>query len=279
MMRNLQPPQYQPRDATSRSSHGFTLIELLVVIAIIAILAGLLLPVLSQAKGIAHRTACLNNLKQLTLAWTMYSGDNEDSLPPNHEDVGGGQAGAHSDSPSWVTGNAFTDTTSSNIQRGLLFRDLNADAIYRCPADRSTVRDAGTFPRTRHYGMNIYMNGTGNLVTDFRVAVVELIFRKQSSIQDPGPAKAFVFMDSHPGNLAGGSVSVSQPGVWNWDHFPGARHQGGANLSFADGHVEHWRWKEAKSLYWEKYTLYGAKPVPPGDRDLSRLQECIPHPK
>ena len=136
------------------------------VIAIIAILASLLLPALSKAKGMAQRTACLNNLKQLTLAWTMYSGDNNESLPPNHEDYDGGQAASRSDAPSWVTGNAFTDTTSSNIQRGLLFRYLSADAIYRCPSDRSTVLDAGKLPRTRHYGMNTYMNGTGNSATN-----------------------------------------------------------------------------------------------------------------
>ena len=90
------------------------------------------------------------------------------------------------------------------------------------------------------------------------VTVAEFIFRKQSSFQNPGPAKAFVFIDNHPGNTAGGSFSVVQPGSgWNWGHFPGARHQNGANLSFADGHVEHWRWKEAKSLYWEKHNVLG----------------------
>ena len=69
---------------------GFTLIELLEVIAIIAILASLLLPALAKAKGMAHKSSCLNNHKQLGLAVQLYSGDNEDWLNPIQERLASG---------------------------------------------------------------------------------------------------------------------------------------------------------------------------------------------
>src|SRR5215469_12404081 len=116
---------------TRRNSFGFTLIELLVVIAIIAILAALLLPVLSQAKDRAYTAKCLSNHKQLAAAWYMYKDDNAGKLVLN-ETQG-------TNYPSWVQGNYGSSpndqTNTALLQMGLLYPYLRSDGIYRCPAD------------------------------------------------------------------------------------------------------------------------------------------------
>jgi prepilin-type N-terminal cleavage/methylation domain-containing protein len=115
------------------TKRAFTLIELLVVIAIIAILAAILLPVLSQAKARGLMISDLNNFKQLQLCWHMYVTDNNDYLPPNF--IGNGGAASNS----WVVGNAQSDTSTLNIQNGILFQYNQQVKIYQCPANTKMI--------------------------------------------------------------------------------------------------------------------------------------------
>src|SRR5213075_3057008 len=104
-----------------RSRGAFTLIELLVVIAIIAILAAMLLPVLSKAKTRALSVACMNNLKQLEVGWHVYAVDHDDVLPPNNSVADINTGNALASDASLCTNTAPYDTDPRGIQNGLLF--------------------------------------------------------------------------------------------------------------------------------------------------------------
>ena len=230
---------------------GFTLIELLVVIAIVGILAALLLPALSRAKDRALTAGCLNNLKQLQLCWHMYN----DSLPPNQSvyDLNTGQPipGVKLDW-TWCPGNTRVDINTTNIEQGYLYPYNRSAAIYHCPADRSTVELPGmSVLRTRSYNMSESINGmafaTGNISFDSMPC-----FAKLTQIIRPPPTEVFVFIDVHEGGILDSLFGIPWPGSpyadQEWWDLPANRHGQGCNLSFADGHVEHWKWKAPKTF-------------------------------
>ena len=246
---------------------AFTLVELLVVMAVIGILAGLLLPVLGRARGRALDAACRSNLRQQQAAWQMYTDENNDCLPPNHSFYSLSGPGAApepvTDPPgaSWCLGVAPLDTTISNVAQGVLFPFNRNAGIYHCPADRSQVTGQAGLARTRSYCMNISLNcqdATGS-------------FLKLAHILDPAPARLFVLIDTHEADIwdpTFGSFSADSDYAGYWLDWPSDRHQQGANLSLADGHVEHWTWKSPK-----RFTARWAVPTDAADAaDLRRLQ-------
>jgi prepilin-type N-terminal cleavage/methylation domain-containing protein len=126
---------------------GFTLIELLVVIAIIAILASMLLPALSKAKGRAVTTKCTNNQKQLMLAVQLYGTDNDDYAPHPNWDFDPGIRG-------WLCIPPFTKP-ETNIQTGALWKYASAYPIFRCPLDDTNkVAFKGRSQKYSSYIMN-----------------------------------------------------------------------------------------------------------------------------
>jgi prepilin-type N-terminal cleavage/methylation domain-containing protein len=139
-----------------RTGGGFTLIELLVVIAIIAILAGMLLPVLAKAKAKAQGTYCMNNGKQMILALQMYANDNQELIPPNPDYAAG------LNTPCWVKGDMTVPADATNTlfltdSRYSLLANYTAHSasLYHCPADHSSTTIGGhTYPRVRSFSMN-----------------------------------------------------------------------------------------------------------------------------
>jgi len=240
---------------------GFTLIELLVVIAIIAILAGMLLPALSKAKTKAQGIQCMNNGRQLMLAWRLYAGDNNDKLVASL-----GMPGR----PVWIEGSLdFSSPANTNtrpITNGPLYKYAgNSLTIYKCPADRAAngkLPRAKYTPRIRSISMSQVFDFGGWLPPEkFRV------YEKESDIVSP--TKTWVFIDEHPDSIndAACAVQMALPEATTAQiiDFPASYHNGAAGLSFADGHSEVHRWVGSKIRAAATYTGTMPLNVPAGD--------------
>jgi prepilin-type N-terminal cleavage/methylation domain-containing protein/prepilin-type processing-associated H-X9-DG protein len=244
----------QPTNPCRRPGHpAFTLIELLVVIAIIAILAALLLPALSQAKQKAQTIVCLNNLKQLQLCFHLYASDNADFMPPNNfvYDMSTQQAFPGNEGPSWCTNVAPYDADPAGIKGGYLFQYNTSLGIYRCPADQSTIENPDGVklaqPRLRSYNLSQSINGISYAG---QISTYVPHYSRVTEIRNPTPVGLLVFIDVHQDEILDTQFGIPVETDWwsadAWWDVPANRHNQGCDFSFADGHVERWKWKVPK---------------------------------
>jgi prepilin-type processing-associated H-X9-DG protein len=234
----------------------------LVVIAIIAILASLLLPTLSAAKARAHTTSCLNNQRQLGMAWVLYASEAGDRLALN---LGSYIDGVHrSPAGCWVTGNAVWDADPATITRGTLFPYAQALQLYHCPADHSCVAYTSS-PRLRSVSLSIYMGGE-DAETNF------LVYPVMKFTEIPHPSKSLTFLDEDENGINEG-IFLYASKIDEWFDIPARRHQNGAVLAFADNHSEYWKWKGPAPVSW----FNGGYVNDPAElQDLKRLQQTAP---
>ena len=270
-MKNIRSSNAKLGSHTVVQRRGFTLIELLVVIAIIAILAAMLLPALSKSKAKSQGIFCMNNGRQLILAWHMYAGDNNDYLPPNPDD------GNTTPGYNWCPGSAgkggpqeFNPDILRDPTRAMLSPYTgNNIKIYSCPAD---YRKPGVYqgtdpalrglkiPPVRSFSMSQAV-GTDPYTTGSKLPVngpwldnqhshtrgqTWYTYGKISSFVIPGPGNTFVLLDEDPDSLndAGFAVGMQTP---EWIDWPATYHNFACGFAMADGHSEIHKWRDGRT--------------------------------
>jgi prepilin-type N-terminal cleavage/methylation domain-containing protein len=217
----------KPSPSLSRQNHGFTLIELLVVIAIIAILAGMLLPALSKAKGEAHLTKCMNNSRQIGLATQLYAGDNDDAYPRG----------------ALINNSPATSANSPDAWNMVLLRYLGVTAasppsvpVYECPSNEDPgSQQAGVFfPVSYRANEHIFRNvGQTGFPTPLRAqqissasSILLMIEKKKNNMQ-----YHYGYTDLDSNRQGWNALTSTLTGM--------IRHNDGSATTAADGHSEY----------------------------------------
>ncbi len=249
---------------------GFTLIELLVVISIICLLMAISLPSLTGARQQGYRIACMSNMRALTQAWMMYAFDNDDQLCSGRTDWDLLDEGHWVVDGNIIPGNEIGGTADA-IRHGVLWSYTGESLdLYKCRADRSDV--------LRSYSISDAMNGYE------RHAIEYTRFRRLHEITQSSAKLVFIDAQCHT-NWIDGTFSIVRnraQGWLTWHSKPEgnitARHSDGCNISLADGHCEHWKYRDQR-------TVAATSGIPHGDKstvdnpDIERAMKLLGWPR
>src|SRR2546428_3062424 len=279
-IRQTRSVKLNDRCGQALSRFGFTLIELLVVISTVAILAGLLLPVLAKGKARARTMQCINNQQQLFLTWTLYAGDHNERLVPNGHALLTDAGQLHI--KLWVTGDThFFAPAFTNVdflldpQLAAFAPYLQSAAIYKCPEDRSLYHDpslrfhGACSPKIRSYSLNCFL---GWAVDPKELTPNYQVFYKTSDLASP--ANLFTFQDVHPDSICYPAFMVYMPDdVDGFFHYPSSRHKRRGVLTFADGHAEIHQWTDPRTMPPVSGNVLMHWTIEPNDADLAWIRE------
>jgi len=262
-------PKLRPRGSATVSSlrlHAFTLLELLLVIALIAVLAGLLLPALGRAKERARAVTCSNNIRQLTVAWSLYADDHDGWFVNNHgiDETLARRQNWVNNVQDWLSNEGNTNTAAITTGKLAPYVGLRFE-LFKCPSDRAPA-DNG--PRLRSVSMNSLVGNPGELTNRFNPRMVQ--FFKAPDV--PSPSNVYVLLDEHPDTLNDGFF-MNRWEELRWGNLPGSYHDGAANLSFVDGHVESHKWVLADTRRPSKKGGVGGTFVPADSTDYDWIRE------
>lgn len=254
---------------------GFTLIELLVVIAIIALLLAMLMPALERARELGRRTVCAANLRDLALAWGMYSDDNNGKLV-NAEagDLDKSDQDRYRidttdptkiyiENP-WVwTTEPETYTQEDQIRKGALFFYTKNTKVYRCPDGKAR--------HARTCAMNTALNGDGKSLVNGNPM---LWVKNKSLIRRPHERIVFICEGQTVDWNLRRSFKVS---YFNheWIDPPPVRHEGGTNVACADSHTAHRKWTGSDTITYGQIATSGAPATLDGSQDCRDMRWAI----
>jgi len=266
------------REERRRQSDGFTRLDLGMVAAMVCLLGVVGIPLIARAGINPSGAACIENLRRLTLAWSLYAADSHGKVVNNFSITDTLATVSAKTYLTW-THNILDWTTSPSNTNGALVAASklfayaqNDPTVFKCPADNflsAAQQRAGWQRRVRSYSMNAFMgpyNQSTNNVSyrgenPFYPGYRQFLLR--SSI--PRPRDTIVFLDEHPDSVNDGYFINNPVNTSQWGDLPASYHDGAAGFSFADGSAELHAWQYASTKVPVRFNFTGGN-IPSSER-------------